>query len=181
MTQEGWNLDRKWKKKAYALLEFIRYNSGVDWMKSQRRYLDVGVVFIPSKVENHYGNEVLSLYNLLEEVQKAYILGLDRASISLCRALTELVLARHYAPELCLDYAGRVQAIPLEGLIDECERKYPHLKKKNLHAKRRLANKILHPKEITERDLLTAREWIRELKNLIEEAPDLIRKKPVSR
>ena len=77
---------------------------------------------------------ILELYN---EAVKTYVFGNKVASISMCRALLEHILEKHY----------RIDGERLDKMIAIAERRFNQFRKLDLQGKRKLANRIMHDYE----------------------------------
>lgn len=86
-----------------------------DWRGILRRRKLVPFVNIRREVSNRYGEgEQLSLYTLLDQAQRAFVMGLFLACLALLRATIELVLHEHYgAPKKDLDLMIKEVALKL--------------------------------------------------------------------
>lgn len=164
--------------------DYCKKTLRVDMALIAKRYKETEHIFVPKRIANKHGEETLSLYNLLDEAQRAYIFGLDRAAIAMCRSLTEMILIRHYLPQLeGADVAalkGKKEG-EFEFIINEAiklGRHRPNIAAMNLHEKRKLANKILHPKKLLTKkefppnQLAAIRDWLRDIRALIENSPE---------
>ena len=127
------------------------------------RWKRVDPVFVPDHVANAYGvSEPGSLYELLDQAVRAYVYGASAAAIAMCRALTKLILRRHYGCE----------GEDLERIIifAETQPNYRWMKRHKLQDKRRLANQVLHEYRHVADESVVA--WLSTLKELIDRAPD---------
>jgi hypothetical protein len=151
------------QRKALQAWEWFENTAGLNLKAVARRWKLIPPMFIPDHVADAYGrSQPGSLYELLDEAVKAYVFGASGAAIAMCRALTGLILTKHYGCE----------GEDLERIIVFAEQqpKYHWMKKHKLQDKRKLANQVLHDyREVADEAVVN---WLTMLKELIERVPD---------
>ncbi len=149
--------------KGITAWDFLCDKIGINLSEIWKRWQAIPITFIPRHVSDHHGlTEAGSLYDQLGEAHRAYTFGCEAAAITLCRALIELVLRKHYGCE------GK----DLEEVISFAEQKHRFVGKLELQKKRRLANDILHSR--SKAGQLTAEQvqsYMDAVKTLIEQSP----------
>lgn len=103
-------------------------------------------VFDSPPIHGKVGPEVVGL---LREATRAYLLGLERSCVSICRALLEEALRGHVKPAELLSEVWKSKKGELECLINVSERTgalKPKLAKQ-AHATRKAGNRTLHAKQ----------------------------------
>ena len=150
------------QRKALQAWDWFRDTVGLDLKAVAARWRRIQPVFVPDHVANAHGyTEPGSLYELLDQAVRAYVFGASTAAIAMCRALTELILTRHYDCE-----GDELKSIII---FAESRYKYAWMKKHKLDEKRKLANQVLHQyRHATNESVLG---WLATLKELIEKAP----------
>jgi hypothetical protein len=144
---------------------------GLDLHTFVRRWKRVPITSVPQQVSDQHaikGTE--GFYWLLDQALQAFWFNADAATITLFRALTEEVIEQHYLGQ---------KHRRLVDSIRDAERRFPQLKKHNLGAKIRVANKVLHEARLDVAPLKNSwgdaenfiREWALAIKSLIENAP----------
>lgn len=98
------------------------------------RWKKVPELLIPSRVLIVDPRPIIELYN---EAVRTYVFGNKIASISMCRALLEHILEKHY----------HIDEKDLEKMITKAEGQFKQFRKLNMQRKRRLANRIMHDYE----------------------------------
>jgi hypothetical protein len=104
---------------------------GIDYSAIYARWHSAPELFIPAHALHRGITPIENLYN---EAVRTYIFGLTESSVTMCRALLEHVLKKHY----------RSQGKKLGELIFFAEKKHNHLKGLNLKDKKEDANAVLH-------------------------------------
>ena len=149
--------------KGISAWDFLCDKIGINLDEIWRRWQAVPITFIPKHVSDQHGHtEIGSLYEQLREAHRAYAFGCEAAAITLCRALMELVLRKHYGCE----------GDRLEDIISFAEQKFLQLRSMKLQEKRIFANRILHDRtKIGELSAEQVRSFLETVKTLIERAP----------
>lgn len=146
--------------KALEAWNWFRNTVGLNLSKVAQRWRDVQPIFIPQHVANAYGiSELDSLHALLDQAVRAYVYGASGASIAMCRALTELVLEKHYG----------CKGKSLKAVIILAEKRFEWVRGYDLQSKRELGNHVLHRNRDAADDDVVG--WLNALKSLIEKAP----------
>ena len=155
---------RNMLNKGLGAYGYLQNTVGIDHSEIMRRWVEIPHTLIPRHVSNHHGQEVGSLYNLLAEAHKAYVVGCNGAAMALCRAILDMVLTEHY----------RVEGKDLEAIITKAEGSYRHIVSgKGLHEHRKTANLVLHdPKRLKELTSEQVANFLNTLSELIERVPD---------
>ena len=96
---------------------------------------------------------------LFDEAVKAYVFGAFGASLAMCRAITEIVLTKHYG----------VVGSDLKDVIVLAEKRFPLIRCHKLQDKRRTANRVLHEGRMAEQQAVLG--YLQTLRDLIERAP----------
>lgn len=143
--------------------QFFEETIGIDLRNIHRRWGEIPPILIPKHVSDRHGlTEPGSLYEQLDEAHRAYVFGCYAASITLCRALMELLLQEHY----------EVRGRDLEQIISFAEEKYLWLRNLHLQTKRAFANAVLHDRRRAENlEAEQVRSFLETIKTLIERAP----------
>jgi uncharacterized protein with HEPN domain len=157
-------------------LAWLRIGVGLDFADLQARWKQIPVISVPkhlSELSDKSGdNEVRGLFAFLDQTRLTYLVGADLAAIALCRATTELLIRRQYAPR-----AAKSEG--LTSLIRRVRKAHPKLEfLKDLFKKVEEANNILHSSSYSVHDLrrdryqVIVREWVKLLEKMIDEAPE---------
>lgn len=158
---QGWD-DQVGDNVSKALKAWAFYTDtvGLDLAGIARRWKLAPITFIPGHVSAGYGrNDARSLLALLDEANRAFVFGLHRAAIALCRAVLETVLTRHYG----------IPEDTLKNVITLAERRHGWMTKLRLQKHRLLANGVLHDAGATQEKAVL--EFLQVVKTLIEQAP----------
>jgi hypothetical protein len=155
---------------------------GLNLAVFERRWKKIPFISVPKHVSDRHaikGQE--GLYWLLDEALRAYWFGADAAAISMCRALTEELIEKHYLDQnKIIEITSRsgTPGTPLNRFIKEAEDKYPQVKKHHLKEKVQVANEVLHKGKLDISSMKRwnsaenlIRVWVSSLKSLIEKAP----------
>lgn len=151
------------QRKGLQAWDWFEQTVGLDLEAIATRWKRIEPVFIPDHVANAYGaSEAGSLSELLDQAVTAYVHGASAAAVAMCRALTELVLTKHYGCE----------GEDLENIIIFAEKqpRYYWMKKHKFQKKRKLANQVLHEyRRLTDESVVN---WLAAIKELIEKVPN---------
>lgn len=142
--------------------DFLCDTLGLDLRAFWQRWQRVEPIFVPAHVADAYGrSEPASLNRQLDEAVHAYVFGASAAALTMCRALMELVLTKHYGCD----------GDDLQKVIAACEARPQHawMKRLDLQAKRRIANRVLHDHRAVEEEAVV--EFLKTVRELIERAP----------
>ncbi|MBZ0218537.1 MAG: DUF4145 domain-containing protein, partial [Fimbriimonadaceae bacterium] len=163
---------------ALGAFDYLTRSIGLNIIEIFRRHRLVPQVFVPSHVSNKHGlTEKGSLFDLLEDASRAYVCGAPAASIAMCRAALEMILAEHYGLESTYIHkkSGELRTKPLIKLIVLAERKYARIGSLNLVAQKDRADEILHryarSNKLTKAEDEAILLFIQTLKSLIQAAP----------
>jgi uncharacterized protein with HEPN domain len=156
-------------------LEWLQETVGLNFQEIETRSKGFPVIAVPHHVSDKYSlDDPRGLYGYLTQVRLACIIGADLAAIALCRATTDLVIRRHYAPD-AHEREG------LHSLITEVQArpKFKFLKEQDLRGKVKEADGILHAqalgdnvREFPTRYRVLIRDWVKLLEKMIDEAPE---------
>jgi hypothetical protein len=151
--------DDDYYQKVSEAWDFFEQALGLDLSAIYKRWRSVPEVFIQPHVAQLENDPLVELY---AKAVRAYVFGSKEASMSMCRALMEHILKKHY----------NVEGKDLENIIALAEMKYPQLKKFKMQEKRKMSNVMLHNYEsgsdIEDRALV---EYFRTIKGMIQEIP----------
>jgi hypothetical protein len=142
---------------------------GLDLRALEERWSEFPVFIVPKHVSDEHGlEEQRSLYAYLDNVRLAYMIGADLSAIATCRAITEILLRKHYSAD---ESTGLTQLIrQIQG--QTC---FQFLKQFNLLAKVEQANGVLHSNRTDIRNNAELksliREWVKVLQEMISKAP----------
>lgn len=120
--------------KAIGAWRFFDETLRVDHRAIYARWKNIPDLLIPSHALRVNPRPVFDLYN---EAVRCYVFGNKIAAVSMCRALLEHILKKHY----------KIEGNDLNKMITMAEARYSHFKKMKLHDKRKLANTIMHKYE----------------------------------
>ncbi len=120
--------------KAIGAWYFFDKTIGLDHRAIYKRWKSVPELLIPKHALSVNPRPIEELYN---EAVKTYVFGNKVASISMCRALLEHILQKHY----------RIEEEGLDKMITIAEGRFKQFRKLDLHKKRKLANRIMHDYE----------------------------------
>ena len=120
--------------KAIGAWYFFEKTIGLDHEAIYRRWKSVPELLIPRHALSVNPRPILELYN---EAVKTYVFGNKVASISMCRALLEHILEKHY----------RIDGEGLDKMIAIAEHRFNQFRKLDLQGKRKLADRIMHDYE----------------------------------
>jgi len=120
--------------KAIGAWRFFDKTLRMDHRAIYTRWKSIPDLLIPSHALRVNPRPVFDLYN---EAVRCYVFGNKVAAVSMCRALLEHILKKHY----------KIEEDDLNKMITIAEAQYSHFKKMNLHDKRKLANAIMHKYE----------------------------------
>jgi hypothetical protein len=116
---------------------------GIDFHSIEERWHEIGIVFLPPAISNHYGvTERRNLFRYLEEVHSCYIHGNALAGLLLSRALLKRVLKEHYLPRIRPDLTQK--RIGIEQLIKETAKAFESLDSNSFESIRVTANSVAH-------------------------------------
>lgn len=133
---------------------------GVDLQRIWHRWSKAQTVFVPPHVAAAHGPEEMGgLFDLLNEAHKAFVFGAHGAAIAMCRALTEIVLVKHYG----------LGEGDLKDVIILAENRHPWVRPLKLQNMRKLANGVLHRSEKASEDAVIT--FLATVRELIEKAP----------
>jgi hypothetical protein len=118
----------------------LREETGIDLAEVYRRRDLVPITLIPRHVSRRYGQEELSLHNLLQQAQEAYVFGVPFACVALMRTVMEMVLKQHYA----LPHNAVPDRPDLNDIIQAVRNLPRGIGRAELHRMRLLANDVLH-------------------------------------
>lgn len=146
--------------KAFQAWNYYQNTIGVDLLQIWHRWSKAQTIFVPPHVAiAHSPEERGGLFDLLDEAHKAFVFGAHGAAIALCRALTEIVLVRHYG----------VAEGNLKDVIVFAETTHSWIRQLRLQDMRKLANRVLHRGEKADEDAVVS--YLATIKQLIERAP----------
>ena len=120
--------------KAIGAWKFFDETIGLGHREIYNRWKKVPELLIPAHALSNNSRPIVELYN---EAVRTYVFGNKIASISMCRALLEHVLEKHY----------RISDENLAKVIAKAEGAYPKLRKLRMQNKRLLGNRVLHDYE----------------------------------
>jgi hypothetical protein len=123
--------DDDYYQKVLGAWEFFEGTLGLDLSAIYKRWRSVPEVFIQPHVAQLENAPVVELY---AEAVRSYVFGSRIASMTMCRALMEHVLKRHY----------KIETDDLRNIIAMAEARHPQLKKLKMQEKRRVSNEMLH-------------------------------------
>jgi uncharacterized protein with HEPN domain len=155
-------------------LAWLQIAVGLNFSELQDRWNKIDLIPVEKHVWEKYSLEdPRGLFVYLDQIILAHVIGTDLAAIVMCRATTELLIRRHYAPH------AREES-KLHHLITEVEAlpKFKFLKDLDLRGKINEANAILHNRaladnvrEFPKRYVRLVRYWVKALEKMIGEAP----------
>jgi uncharacterized protein with HEPN domain len=161
------------RERAWQAFNWIHQALDLEAVESRLR--EFPNIVVPQRVSEKYNlDDPRGLYRYLIQVRLAYIIGADLAAIALCRAATDLLIRRHYAP-------NARENVGLHSLITEVQArpKFNFLKKNCLLGKVKEANSILHAcvlgdnvHELPTRYRVLIRDWVELLQKMIDDAPE---------
>ncbi len=121
-------------EKAIGAWHFFEKTLGLNHHAIYNRWKMVPELLIPSHALSVNPQPIYKLYN---EAVRSYVFGNKIAAISMCRALLEHILEKHY----------KIEEDGLDKMITIVEGRYKHFEKMKMHEKRKLSNKIMHEYE----------------------------------
>lgn len=151
--------------RALGALKWLRETVDLDIDVIQTRWRKFPVIVVPKAISDKHGIEdPQSLFSYLTQIRLAYMIGADLAAIAMCRAVTEILVRRHY---------NKDAETPLTKLIKSTEKRSEGrvLRVYNIAAKVDDANNILHNNkgDIDHRDRSRAiiEDWVKGLQEMI--------------
>ena len=145
--------------KAVGAWRFFDRTLGLDHRAIYDRWKLVPELLIPSHALRVNPRSIFELYN---EAVRCYVFGNKIAAVSMCRALLEHILKKHY----------KIQEDDLDRMITMAEGRYSHFKRMRLHDKRKLANDIMHnyekQSEVADRVVI---EFLKTIQALVQNIP----------
>jgi|WetSurMetagenome_2_1015567.scaffolds.fasta_scaffold126014_2 hypothetical protein len=118
-------------EKAWGAWRFFTDRFCLNFSEINKKWLNAPDLYIQTHVSQSEETPIVQLYN---EAVRAYALGCNNASITMCRALMEHILKKHY----------KVNANNLEERIDNAAHLFPQFMKPKLHKIRKKGNEVLH-------------------------------------
>jgi hypothetical protein len=170
----GWEEERDWENRcssAVSAYNYLTETIGLDLRDVFRRWHEVPVIFMPTRVSNRYGaSDKGSLLHLLDDAIRAYVFGAPAAAITMCRAALETVLKRHYGQ-------GDWERAGLETVVSLASRRHDFIQEDLIKPLVRQSNRILHDYATADRlsveDDRTILMFLGTVKFLIEKAPSI--------
>jgi hypothetical protein len=131
---------------ALDALAYFENSIGINFQDTFDRWNKVPITYFPQHVSNeHFSPELGSLFDLLDDAIRSYVAGAPAASISMCRAILEMVLKKHYDIDIYFqDRNGSRRDKGLGQLIILASEKYDFIQKSKIDLLSKTANKILH-------------------------------------
>ena len=126
--------DDEYADKAIGAWHFFEGVLGLDHRGIYDRWKQVPELLIPSHALRVDPQPIFELYN---EAVRCYVFGNRIAAISMCRALLEHILSKHY----------KIEEAGLDNMITVAEGRYKHFKRMRMNDRRKLANRIMHDYE----------------------------------
>jgi hypothetical protein len=128
--------DEEWNeryKKAWGAWRFFTDRFCLNFSEINKKWLNAPEMFIQTHVSQSEETPIVRLYN---EAVRAYTLGCNNASVTMCRSLMEHILKNHY----------RVKGNNLEERINNAPQLFKQLfpLKLKLHNIRKKGNEVLH-------------------------------------
>jgi hypothetical protein len=153
-------------------LAWLQDAVGLDFNELQVRWNKIDLIPVEKHVsEKHSLDDPRGLFVYLDQIRLAHVIGADLAAIAMCRATTELLIRRHYAPHAR-------EGDKLHSLITEVEKKFTFVKDHDLRGKVKESDGILHNlklsdniREFPTRYVVLVRNWVKSLEKMIGEAP----------
>jgi len=153
-------------------LAWLRIAVGLDFADLQARWNEIDLIPVQKQVSDKYRDDPRGLFACLDQIRLAHIVGADLAAIAMCRATTELLIRRHYAPHA--DERDK-----LHSLLTAVDANFKFLKDQDLRGKVNEADGILHNRalgdnvrEFPTRYRVLVRGWVKLLEKMIDEAPE---------
>jgi len=142
---------------------------GIDLSNIFRRWRSVPITFMPAHVSNrHSPAEKGSIYDLIDDAVRTYVVGAPAAAVAMCRAALERVLKEHYGK-------GRWNDLRLAEIIALASKRYNFVDESRLRRLTNGANGILHNyskhARTSEQDEKTILEFLKTVKFLVQRAP----------
>jgi uncharacterized protein with HEPN domain len=173
---ENWGEETRefyeWKADGLA---WLRIAVGLNFKDLQARWREIDVIHVEKRISERYSlDDPRGLFVYLNQIIMAYVVGADLAAIAMCRATTELLIRRHYAP--CADEEAKLHSL-IRGV--QARPKFKFLKDQDLRGKVKEADGILHNRalgdnvrEFPARYRVLVRDWVKLLEKMINEAPE---------